>query len=458
MKRCRDCSAIENDEIQKCPSCSAAQWTPEPPMVVDARYEVTRKIGRGSMGIVYRARDTGLGRDVALKIIAPMYAREPDMVDRFQREARALALIRDDHVVQVYAFGQYGRSYYFAMEYVDGTGLDVVLERYRQNGEVVPVERALTLLRQVGMGLAAVHARDLVHRDVKPSNIVVEQDSGRPVVLDFGLVHRPRRGEDAKTMRSGTPSYMAPEQSSDMVLDSAAITPRTDVYALGCMAFELFTGVTPFAATDPLEVWRLHKSAPPPALSSRRPDLHALDPVIARALEKDAASRYATCEGFVTALSKAALSLGGLHRAGVPRPPSTSPSLAGALLRMLVVDPVEERRQKLVDAMQAAARMAVTVDAAGTAAQALPLLRQAPDVVVVNLDELGPDGAMVLSALRDGPGGEQARVLVVGSGEIVRQSWRFDVFGVRDFLLDGADVVAATEALRSVGARAGWAR
>lgn len=427
-------------------------------MVVDARYEVTRKIGRGSMGIVYKARDTGLGRDVALKIIAPMYAREPDMVDRFQREARALALIRDDHVVQVYAFGQYGRSCYFAMEYVDGTSLDVILDAYRKHDEVVPVERALTLLQQVGMGLAAVHARDLVHRDVKPSNLVVEQDSGRPVVLDFGLVHRPRRGEDAKTMRSGTPSYMAPEQSSDMVLDSAAITPRTDVYALGCTAFELLTGVTPFAATDPLEVWRLHRSAPPPALSSRRPDLQALDAVIARALEKDAAARYATCEGFVTALSKAALSLAGVHRRGVPRPASTSPSLAGALLRMLVVDPDEARRQRIIDAMQAAARMPATVDVASTATQALPLLRQSPDVVVLNVDEIGPESATLLAALRDEPQGGQARVLAVGRSEWARGLWRFDVFGVRDFLAEAGDPGATLEALRAVGARAGWAR
>ena len=458
MKRCRECSAVDNDEVASCPACGARDFVPEPPLVLDGRYEVVRKIGRGAMGIVYRARDAGLGRDVAVKVIAPMYARDPGMVERFRREARALASIRNDHVVQVFAAGTHGRSLYFTMEFVEGAPLDLVLEGYRQSDETPPVGRSITVLSQVGLGLAAAHDKGLVHRDVKPGNILVEQDTGRPVVIDFGLVHQPKPGAGAKTMRSGTPWYMAPEQSSDAVLDANAISPRTDVYALGCTAFQMLTGHPPFVAPDMRDVWKHHVSTPAPLLSSMRPELAPLDAVVARALEKDPAARYPTCEGLARALEKAAASLApevAPPRRTVPRPATTS--LAGALVRVLVVDGDAQRAAMVARAAKAAAgAMAVTVDVAAGLAQAIAESGKGPDVVAIHADALGSATIDLLTWLRDQPDGANVRVLLTTSD----LAWpgRYDFFGVRDVLPASSDEAQVTHALHELGARVGWAR
>jgi serine/threonine-protein kinase len=460
MKRCRECSAVENDEVEACLACGGRAWVAEPPMVIDDRYEVERKIGRGTMGIVYRARDVGLGREVALKVIAPMYARDPGMVERFRREARALATIRHENVVQVYAAGSHGRSLYFAMEFVAGLPLDAILAQYEEHGETPPVGRAITVLSRIGMGLAAAHEKGLVHRDVKPGNILVEQDTGRPIVIDFGLVHQPRPGSDAKTMRSGTPSYMAPEQSRDVVLDSDAISPRTDVYALGCTAFEVLTGTPPFTARDMREVWQQHLSAPPPALSSLRPELEPLDVPLGRALQKDPAARYPNGEGFARALEKAAANLL-LRPSAVAMPrqvarPATS-SLAGALLRILLVDDDAGRLARLTNAVKAAAgEMATTLDVARSAAEATVEITKWPDVIVMNADVLGPVALDLLTWLRDQPDGGSVRVVVTSNQE--RARWRYDLFGVRDVLFASSDQDALTHALKSIGESMGWAR
>jgi serine/threonine-protein kinase len=459
VKRCADCAAIENDDAEACASCGAKSWAPEPPMVVDARYEVTRKLGRGAMGIVYLAKDRGLGRDVALKTISPMYARDASAVDRFQREARALATIRNDHVVQVYAFGQHARSFYFAMEYVEGTSLHQVLETYAAHDVCLPLDRTITLLRQIGLGLGAAHERGLVHRDVKPSNILVEQDTGRPVVIDFGLVHAPNRAENAHTMRSGTPSYMAPEQSSGPVVDASTLTPRTDVYALACTAFEVLTGEPPFRSGDVAELWRLHQGAPAPLLSSLRADLAELDPVLARALEKDASARYATCESFTHAFEKAAASvLGGAVAPAVPRPGGApTSSVMGAHVRVLVVDDGNAR-----DAAAAAApalsggRVSTTTDGASTATAARAALRKQPDVIVLSSESLGPDLLPLLAAIRDDRDGARARVVIAGANGPAAERWRFAAYGVRDFV-DALTADALEEAFRTLGLRAGWA-
>jgi serine/threonine-protein kinase len=457
MKRCRECSAVENEEVEAC-TCGARDWVVEPAMIIDARYEVSRKIGRGSMGVVYRAQDLGLGRDVAIKVIAPMYARDPSMVERFRREARALASIRHDNVVQVFAAGTHGKSLYFTMEYVAGTSLDDVIDHYAEHHEVAPIGRAVTVLSRVGQGLGAAHDKGLVHRDVKPGNILVEQDTGRPVVIDFGLVHQPKPGAGDKTLRSGTPWYMAPEQSTDAVLDSSSISPRTDVYALGCTAYELLTGQPPFTAHDMRDVWKQHRSAPPALLSSLRPELAPLDAPVARALEKDPAARYATCEGFAAALEKAAAHLdrhGALPKRHVPRPATSS--LAGALLRVLVVDDDAARVTRMAEAAKrAAGDMATAVDSAAGSTQAVAEAAKGPDVVVVHADRVGSATIDLLTWLRDQPGGENVRVLLVT--DATDSGWRYDLFGVRDRLNPASDDAALTEAFRGIGLRMGWAR
>jgi serine/threonine-protein kinase len=196
----------------------------------DGRYAIERELGRGAMGVVHLARDVELDRLVALKVTSAALDDET-AINRFRREAKALASLRHDHVVQVYAAGRNEGRVYFAMEFVDGETLDEILIEHQAHGARIPLFRTLTLLRRIAAGLDAVHAAGLVHRDVKPSNIVVEAGTGRPVLVDFGVVLALRLDSDPDS--GGTPLYMAPEQIHRL----EPVTARTDQYALACTAF-----------------------------------------------------------------------------------------------------------------------------------------------------------------------------------------------------------------------------
>jgi serine/threonine-protein kinase len=253
------------------------------------------------MGIVYRAEDVLLQRPAAIKVIDPSLASSPESVELFLREARTLARLRHEHVVQIYAFGRSGRSHYFAMELVDGENLDDRLLAHADAGTSMPLARVLDVVQKVASGLTAAHARAVMHRDVKPANIVIERATGRPVLLDFGIA---RSAKDTHLERSsGTPTYMAPEQiRNEMGLDGA----RADLYSLACTAFEMLAGAPPFPGASAYELMTAHLEAPPPLLSTLRPEHAALDQVFVRALAKDPAERHASCVAFAEDLARAA--------------------------------------------------------------------------------------------------------------------------------------------------------
>ncbi|MGZ3476522.1 MAG: serine/threonine-protein kinase, partial [Polyangiales bacterium] len=175
---------------------------------------------------------------------------------------------------------------FVAMEYVRGPSLDQIIASAAAKGQWVPIDRALALIRELASGLDAVHAAGFVHRDVKPSNVLVEEGTGRPVLLDFGLARNPVRGS-AKSLGAGTPWYMAPEQVDDEEVEALEISARTDVYAFGCTAFELLTAAPPFETCDldALREQQLHVE--PPKASSFRPEVAPLDAPLARALAKE---------------------------------------------------------------------------------------------------------------------------------------------------------------------------
>ncbi len=174
-------------------------------LVIDGRYRVLGRLGAGSMGVVYRADDVFLGRAVAIKVVDPEHDGDEATHERFLKEARALAQIRHDNVVQVYAFGPHGDSYYFAMEYIPGRNLDDVLEELNARRETMDITEAMPIVRQIARGLGAVHDRGLVHRDVKPGNIVIEEGTGRPVLVDFGLARSRSAGAKVSAI-AGTPT------------------------------------------------------------------------------------------------------------------------------------------------------------------------------------------------------------------------------------------------------------
>jgi WD40 repeat protein len=271
-----------------------------------AGYRVDQQIGAGGMAVVYRATDERLGRIVALKVLVPALAADQEFQQRFIRESRAAASVDDPHILPVYEAGEAGGVLFIAMRYVGGGDLLSMLRRYGP----MPAPRAASVISAVASALDAAHVAGLVHCDVKPANILVDQRPGRPdhvYLSDFGL----SKGAQSSTRITatgqffGSVDYSAPEQ-----IQGAAVDGRADQYGLACAAFELLTGGPPFPRDLPTAIIWAHMSTPPPALSSRLPGAPpAADAVLARALAKAPGDRFASCREFADAL-RAAFGLG----------------------------------------------------------------------------------------------------------------------------------------------------
>jgi serine/threonine-protein kinase len=304
--KCPHCGANRDGTTRRvqCVCCGALVRIPEVPLVIGGRYRLERTIGVGSMGVVHLAHDLRTGRTVAVKQVAPELAHDPDAAYRFEREAAALAAVRHEHVVRVLGFGEHEERSFFVMEYIRGRALDGVIGEAATAGHWIEVPRGLSIVRDIAEGLAAVHAAGFVHRDVKPSNVLLEDETERPVLLDFGLARTPARAS-AKSIGAGTPWYMAPEQVDAEEALALEISPRTDVYALGCTAFELLTATPPFSSCDLdlLAKQHLHETAP--LASSQRPELRPLDAALACALAKDPTERFSSPLAFADALTEA---------------------------------------------------------------------------------------------------------------------------------------------------------
>jgi serine/threonine protein kinase len=269
------------------------------PGALVAGYRVEARIGAGGMAMVLRARDEALGRAVALKILAPARAGDTEFRERFVRESRAVAAVDHPHIIPVYAAGEASGVLYLAMRLVTGGDLRAVVNREGP----LSGDRAVALLSPVGSALDAAHAAGLVHRDVKPANILVDRSPGRPehpYLSDFGLA----KGSASSTGLTGTgqflgtPDYAAPEQIS-----GRPARPQTDQYALACVAYSVLTGQLPFARDESMAVLWAHMYDQPPSLTAARPDLPAaVDQVLARALAKSPEERYPTCGAFIDAL------------------------------------------------------------------------------------------------------------------------------------------------------------
>jgi hypothetical protein len=282
-------------------------------MATDARigselagYRIEAPIGRGGMGVVYRAEHLRLGRKVALKLLAPELAENEAFRARFEHESRLAAVLDHPNIVPLFEAGEADGLLFISMRYVEGTDLRELLTR---TGRLEP-ERALAIAAQVASALDAAHVRGLVHRDVKPGNILIAGDSAadRPehcYLTDFGLTKDTSSPVELTATGTfvGTIDYIAPEQ-----IEGATPAGRGDQYALGCVLFECLTGRLPFAREDELSVMWAHLQDQPPVVTAVRPDLPpAIDAVIARALAKDPEQRYATCTAMVAAARAALL-------------------------------------------------------------------------------------------------------------------------------------------------------
>ncbi|MFE2346214.1 serine/threonine-protein kinase [Kitasatospora cineracea] len=309
------------------PSLAAAE-----PGELDGRtlagYRLEHVLGRGGMAVVYRAEDLRLGRTVAVKLLAPELARNETFRQRFVRESHVAASLDHPNIVPVYDAGEVEGVLYLAMRYVRGRDLRALLDR---EGPLTSAQ-TVRIAVQVASALDAAHAHDLVHRDVKPGNVLIAEgtDPDHPehaYLTDFGLTKKSLSltGLTSVGQFVGTLDYVAPEQISGKPVDG-----RCDVYSLGCVVFEMLTGDPPYRRDDDLALLWAHLNDPPPDVRERRADLPAgVGAALRRAMAKRPGERYGSCLEFVAALRAGAGAAQGAPRVGEapredgpPRPPA----------------------------------------------------------------------------------------------------------------------------------------
>ncbi|MEU0335240.1 serine/threonine-protein kinase [Streptomyces sp. NPDC006193] len=291
-----------------------------------AGYLIESEIGRGGMAVVYRARDLRLGRTVALKLLAPELARNDTFRQRFTHESRVAAAIDHPHIVPVFEAGEADGLLYIAMRHVPGSDLRRLLD---ERGPLPPPD-AVRIAAQVASALDAAHDNGLVHRDVKPGNILIAEGTDRDhpehvYLTDFGLTKKSLSltGFTSVGQFVGTLDYVAPEQISGRPVDG-----RCDVYGLSCVVYETLTGRPPFQREDDMALLWAHQYDEPPPPSAARPGLApGLDRVFARALAKSPDARYDTCLDLVAALRAAATAAPASARTDT-RPDRTAPGAA----------------------------------------------------------------------------------------------------------------------------------
>jgi CheY-like chemotaxis protein/tRNA A-37 threonylcarbamoyl transferase component Bud32 len=390
-----------------------------------AGYRIEERIGRGGMGVVYRAQHMNLQRRAAIKIIAPEFADTKGFRSRFIREARIAAALQHPNIVTVYDAGQSGQTLYIAMQFIRGSDLAAILN---EEGRLRPY-RAIDVCRQVASALDAAHGMALIHRDVKPGNVLIE--GRRAYLTDFGLTKRSGGSKSGLTQAGelvGTIHYVAPEQ-----IEAGDVDARTDVYSLACLLFHCLTGHVPFERDTDVAVIYAHLSETPPKLTDVRPELPAgLDAVIAKGLDKSPDRRFQSCSDLMSAARVVIDAAGPLADTvpgrGVPVG-GDAPDMVTAVGRKLPTDaaptvvPDAERRSRMLLAgldqrTQAIVQVAVgnrcEVEQAPEGDDLLETVRERrPDLLVIDWNAPALASRDVLEELRADPVTRESKVLLV---------------------------------------------
>jgi serine/threonine protein kinase len=267
--------------------------------VLSANYELESEVGRGGMGIVYCARDKRLKREIAIKVLPPELSFRSDIRQRFLREAETAAQLNHPNIVPIYTVEEKDNLVYFVMSYIKGDNLG---QRLQQHGPIAPVE-VRRILREVADALSYAHNRNVIHRDIKPDNIIIDAETGRAMVTDFGIARALTDSGDSRLtatgMAIGTPAYMSPEQSAG----DSAIDGRSDLYSLGVVGYQMLCGQPPFVANNTPSMLVKHLSERPIPVDQRWPDLpQDLSRAVMMCLEKDPADRFPNAAAFAVAL------------------------------------------------------------------------------------------------------------------------------------------------------------
>ena len=268
--------------------------------ILSANYELESEVGRGGMGIVYCARDRRLKREIAIKVLPPELSFRADIRQRFLREAETAAQLNHPNIVPIYTVEERDNLVYFVMAYIKGDNLG---QRLQQHGPIPPVE-VRRILKEVADALSYAHNRNVIHRDIKPDNIIIDEETGRAMVTDFGIARALTDSGDSRLtatgMAIGTPAYMSPEQSAG----DRAIDGRSDLYSLGVVGYQMLCGQPPFVASNTPSMLVKHLSEKPVPVDERWPDLPPdLSRAVMMCLEKDPDDRFPSAAAFSMALS-----------------------------------------------------------------------------------------------------------------------------------------------------------
>ncbi|MFH0902752.1 MAG: serine/threonine-protein kinase [Pseudomonadota bacterium] len=409
---------------------------PCPGMLLDGAYALKHAVGRGAAGQVWLADDVVLNRPVAVKIVPPELVGSNTEAWRvaLRREAAAMASIRHSNVAGVFAFGRHRDLHYYIMEWVDGETLAAEIEQQNTTRRRMTLRRGLRIVAEACRGLAAVHEAGIVHRDVKPSNIMLARD-GRVVLIDFGLVRMPD-GAGPGGAPVGTPRYMAPELARSTSLPPSEEMYLADIYSLGATAYELVTGAPPFPGEGAREVISRHLHELPDPPSRRRRDLPAVvDRLILRALAKRPRERYLSCEDMRAAVAAVAARLR-------PEPVAAAP-------RVLVVDDDADFRAFVCSFVRRLAPDAYLYTA-GDGAEALDMARRIqPHLVVLDFNVPSMNGLELVKVLALCPETTRTRVVVVSGAAGGAERARFEKLGVVRVLEKPLTPVLFIEAIRT---------
>ena len=262
-------------------------------------FRIDHLLGRGGMAQVYYGMDMGLNRPVAIKVIDDRWREDEQFTARFISEAQTIATWRHNNIIQVYYAGNEADLYYFVMEYIDGEDLTDYMQIRHNSGESIPYEKVISILRATASGLDYAHSKGVIHRDVKPSNIMLGSDN-RVVLMDFGLALDVQKGTIGESF--GTPHYIAPEQARD----ASTAVAQSDQYALGVIAYEMLTGQVPFDNPSAMNVALMHMTDEPPKPSKLNPNLTPdVEHVLLKVLSKQPVQRFPSCQAFVETLEHA---------------------------------------------------------------------------------------------------------------------------------------------------------
>lgn len=395
---------------------------PQPGDRIDGKYRIVEEIGVGGMGVVYEAIDESLDREVAIKLVAPTFASFDEHHERIQQEARAMAAVRHENVVRIYAYGEhYGRPY-FVMERVPGKDLSYWLERYRL-GDPPSIDEALGIIDQICRGIGAIHKQGIVHGDIKPGNVLLGP-AFRVAVTDFGLF-RAMGGAADEGLVVGTPAYIAPE----LVRGTAELASAgTDIYALGVLAFQMLTGELPVPIRTHEDMFKQHRTGKGHRVASElRADLPtAFDTVLSMAIHPEPEKRPESTEALRRALLAARQNVGA-------QPVS---------MRIVVADD-DPDFLALISETLGFAFPGSAIECVTDGTQALATLdTKRADLAVVDLDMPGMNGIELTAAVRGKPGLKDLPILVVTARGGAPDWQLLQAMGAAGFLLKPIDAYA----------------